>query len=195
MRRLFILLLATLPAFASTVTSAEIDGFDTTVVTGTAMVSYFGDTSLDPSSISASATATSITLGPVRPGFIEIQGWGTGEYGGGNVTIGGYSFSCSDSGCAPQGYINQADLPFTLGVPFQINVSAFANSLNDGSGNINFEFSLFESVDLGFGYAPFAGESVLVYDPPAVPEPATILLCAGGLTLLTAGRRIRQRRV
>jgi|GEM_PF-5269647 len=192
MRRLFILLLATLPAFASTVTSAEINGFDTTVVTGTAAVSYFGDTGLDPSSISASTMANAITLGPVRPGFIEILGLGTSESGGGTVTIGGYSFSCSDFGCAPQGEIHQADLPFTLGVPFQINISAFANSLNDGSSIVNFQFSLFESVDLGFSFAPFASESVLVYDAPAVPEPATVFLCAGGLALLAVGRRIRR---
>ena len=195
MRRLFILFLATLPAFASTFTSAEIDGFDTTVVTGIATASYFGDTSLDPSSISVSTLASAITLGPVRPGFIEILGSGTSESGGGTVTIGGYSFNCSDFGCAPQSDIHQADLPFTLGVPFQVNISAFANSLNDGSSIINFKFSLFESVDLGFPFAPFKGESVLVYDPPAVPEPTTVFLCAGGLALLAVGRRIRRRSV
>ena len=194
MRRLFILLLATLPAFASTVTSAEIDGFDTTVVTGTATVSYFGDTSLDPSSISASASDISMTLGPVRPGFIQIDGGGGGEFGGGNVTIGAYSFNCDSSGCSTPGYTFGDLLPFTLGVPFQVDISAFADSFGTGSGNSYFDFSVFESVDLGFPSTPFAGASVLVYDPPAVPEPATILLCAGGLAFLAVGRRIRDMR-
>lgn len=193
MRRLIALLVGALPVLASTITNAEID-FGATAVTGTATASYFGDTSLDPGFLLASAHATAITLGPVRNGFIEITGGGGGESGGGgNVSIGGYSFACGSSGCSPAGNFSGADLPFTLGVPFSVDISAAASSLGDGSGHINFQFSVFESIDLGFPFQPFKGASVSVSDPVDTPEPVAILLSGGGLALLALARRIRPR--
>ncbi len=193
MRRLIPLLLAALPAFANTITTAEISGFDTTVVTGAATVSY-SDPSGDPT-IFASALATGSTLGLVRDGFIEITGHGSGNSGGtANGTVGAYHFGCTDSGCSPSNDFNGTWQPFTLGVPFQIDVSAFASSVGWGSGDIQFHFSVFESITPIPGCAARPGEAVTIYDPPDVPEPATMLLCAGGLALLVAGRRIRDSR-
>ena len=190
MRRLALLLIAALPAFSSTITNATLTGFETTTVSGSAIAFYFGNTSLDPNSIFASAHATGLTLGPVRSGFIEITGSGFGEFGGGNGSIGGYSFGCT-AACSPSNYLNGTPLPFTLGVPFQIDVSAFASSLGTGSGNISFQFSLFESASFP-GFAAFPGEKVVIYDPPEAPEPATLMSVGLGLfSLATVYRRRR----
>jgi len=192
MHRLILLGLATLPMFATAITSADISGFDTTVITGTATVFYTSQSG-DPF-ISASASATGTTLGPVRDGFIEITALGGTESGGtANGTVGGYNLACTDYGCLPLSDFNGSTtwLPFTLGVPFQIDVSAAASSVGWGSSNIQFSFSLAESVTPIPGYGARPGALVTIYDPPAdVPEPATMLLCAGGLALLATGRRI-----
>lgn len=191
MRRLIPLLLAALPALASTITNAQIDGFGTNIVSGSAIAYYIGSIAGDPLSISGSATATATTLGPVRDGFLEITGSGSGDFGGGTVSIGAYSFACDIYSCSPSANLNGSALPFTLGVPFQVSIDAYASAFGPGSGAIQFQFSVFEKVD--FGPFTFAGASVEVLDPQ-VPEPATILLCGGGLALLLAGRRIRNTR-
>jgi len=193
MRRVITLLLATLPAFASTITSGQITGFGTTSVSASALVSYFGSSIGDPSSISFSADANAETLGPIRSGFIEITGSGGGESGSGSGSVGGYSFGCSFT-CSPMGYLNGTPLPFTLGVPFQVDASAFANLLGTGSGLINFQFSVFESVTIP-GFAAFPGEKVIVFDPPAVPEPATFIPVGLGLILLTTVLATRRSRL
>ena len=132
-----------------------------------------------------------MTLGPVRDGFIEITGTGSGDFGGGTVSIGAYTFGCGSSGCSPSGYISGVPLSFTLGVPFQVSIDAYASALGSGSGAIQFQFSVFEKVD--FGAFKLPGASVDVFDPQ-VPEPATLLLCGGGLALLLVGGRIRNPR-
>lgn len=195
MRRLILLALAALPAFASAITSAAISGLDTAVVTGTATV-FYTDPSGDPF-ISASANAIGLTLGPVRDGFIAITAQGGANSGGASHgTVGSYTFGCTDFGCSPANDFNGTKtwLPFTLGVPFQISVSAGASSIGWGSGDILFSFSVAESVTPIPGYGAYPGEAVTIYDPPAVPEPPTTLLCAGGLALLAARRRIREGR-
>jgi len=174
------------PAFGNTITSAGISGLGTTTVTASATAFYTvcGLSCSDPVSISAGANANALTLGLVRDGFIEITGSGGGEFGNGSGSVDGYSFGCSFT-CIPAGYLNGSPLPFTLGVPFQVNVGAFAsNSLGlEGSGDISFHFSVFESVTIP-GFSSFPGASVTVYDAASVPEPATWLLTAAGLGLL-----------
>src|SRR5579863_4718906 len=168
MRRFIPLLFAALPAFANLVPGAEINGFGTAVITGSAFAE-------NPSPLSVNASDTAIASGSGL-GFLVINGGGSGEFGGGSASIGPYSWSCNDSGCITSGFTFGDPLPLTLGVPFQVDISAFAFALGGGSGAANFTFSAFEDVNLG--------ESVIITDPPSVPEPATILLFGGGLALL-----------
>jgi hypothetical protein len=68
-------------------------------------------------------------------------------------------------------------MPFTLGVPFDIDVSANAMILGPvyGAGDINLQFSLFETT----------GASVVVLDAAAaVPEPAMFTAVGLGLLLI-----------
>jgi len=183
MRRFIPLLFAALPAFANLVPGAEIDGFGTTVITGSALAQY-------PGPLSAGTSATAITA-ESGPGFLIITGGGGGEFGGGSASIGPYSWNCNDSGCITSGFTFGDLLPFTLGVPFQVDVSAYASPLGSGSGTANFTFSVFDEFNLG----PYTlkGASVTINDPPDVPEPATILLSSGGLALLAVTRRVRRR--
>jgi hypothetical protein len=193
MRRIILLLIATLPAFASTITNATISGLGTNTISASATAAYFsGFGNSDPGSISASALVNAMTLGPVRNGFIEITGSGSGDSGSGNGSVGSYSFGCGFS-CSPANDFNGTPLPFTLGVPFQIDVGAFASLFGQGSGTISFQFSLFESFVPYPGFAALPGASVAIFDPPAVPEPAAILLGGTGLALLTLGRMLQRR--
>jgi|SRR5579872_3065437 len=180
MRRFIPLLFAALPAFANLIPGAEIDGFGTTVITGSAFAEY-------PSPLSVDASNTAIASGS-GPGFLVINGGGGAEFGGGSASIGPYSWSCNDLGCTTSGFTFGNPLPFTLGVPFQVDISAFAFAQGSGSGTANFTFSAFEPVTLG--PFTFPGASVTIIDPPSVPEPATILLLGGGLAL-TVMRRVR----
>jgi hypothetical protein len=166
------------------ITGAEIDGLGTTVITGNAFAQH-----PSPLSVNASVTAIAAASGP---GFIVISGGGGGEFGGGSASIGPYSWNCNDSGCVTSGFHFGDLLPFTLGVPFQVNISAFGSPVGNGSGTANFTFSAFEAINLG----PFTikGSSVSVTaTDPQVPEPATVLLFCSGLTLLAAAGRIRTR--
>src|SRR5207244_1514162 len=153
---------------ATPITNAGIAGLGSNNVSASAMALYFGGSCFqcpaDPFSISADASATVTTLGPVRAGFIEIFGFGSGEFGNGSGSVGGYSFSCSLA-CTPGNYLDGTPMPFTLGVPFEVNVSAFASFPNSGgSGQINFNFILFESVKPFEGFGPIPGGSVTVFD-------------------------------
>ena len=188
MRRFIPLLFAALPAFANPITGAEIDGFGTTVITGSALAAY-------PGQLSVSASATAITA-ESGPGLLLIDSTlsgGGGEFGSGSASIGQYSWTCDDSGCHSPNPDFQFGklLPFTLGVAFQVDVSAAASPVSSGSGTAYFAFSLFQA-DIEGPYT-FRGAKVTITDPPAVPEPATILLFGSGLIALAAARRIRAR--
>lgn len=194
MQKLIGLLLATLPAFATVVTEpAGIGGFGTTTIGAGAEVFYENPSPSDPGSLSTSAEATGLTLGPVRDGFIEITGGGGGEFGSGGGSVGPYSFGCGSASCS--GLLFGEPLPFTLGVPFTIEVGAFASSFEEGSGDIGFQFSVFESVVPAPGF-PAILQSVIVYDPSSVPEPATFALMGlgfvVGLAKLHVARRARR---
>jgi len=189
MRSLIALLVAGLPALATPITNANIAGLGTANVSASAMAMYLGGNCFqcpaDPFSISASASAMVTTLGPMRAGLIEIFGFGGGEFGNGSGSVGEYSFSCSFS-CSPGSYLNGTLLPFTLGVPFQINVGAVAGHPDSGgNGQINFNFLLFELAPTLEGFGPLPGASVAVFDVSAVPEPATLAPVALGLLWLT----------
>jgi hypothetical protein len=181
MRRLIVLLIATLPAFANTfISPAEIGGFFTTIVSASAEVLYGNYSPLDPPSLSTAASAGALTFGPLRNGFIEINGSGGGEFGNGSGSVGSYTFACGQVGCS--GILSGAPAPFELGVPFTISVSAFAAEIGmfGGSGDISFQFSLFEvsPINPRLPGAPV----IVVYDASSVPEPATF--AAVGLGLL-----------
>ena len=189
MLRFIPLLLLAVPAAGGTVTDAWISGFSTSLVSASARAYYNPcQGSLcgsDPSVIYASADVTGLTLGPERAGFIEISLDGAGSYGSGTGSVGSYSFQCGEV-CAP-GAVDA--MPFTLGVPFAIDVSAVAGMIGavEGFGGIEFQFSLFESFVAFPGAQAIPGASVIVYDPVAVPEPST--LAAVGLGLLLLVRR------
>jgi hypothetical protein len=183
MRRFGPLLLLALPALCGTVTDAWISGLPTTSVTARADA-YYNLCGIycgggDPNFISASADVLAITLGPVRSGYIEMTGNGSGEYGAGRVSVGNYSYLCGELCPIPNGVW----MPFTLGVPFDIDVSADAMILGPvyGAGDISLQFSLFENT----------GASVVVYDAAAaVPEPAMFTAVGLGLLGLVAFGRI-----
>jgi hypothetical protein len=173
MQRFIPFLLLALPAAGGTVTNARISGLSTSVVSASADAYYNPCQGVfcgsDPNFITASADATGITLGPVRTGFIEMTGIGAGVYGAGRVSIGNYSYLCGEVCAIPEGVW----MPFTLGVPFNIDVSADAMILGPvyGAGDISLQFSLFETT----------GASVVVYEAAAVPEPATLMAVGLGL--------------
>ncbi len=177
-----LLLLLALPALGGTVTDAWIGGLSTTSVTARADA-YYNPCGIYcgavPPSLFAAADVTAVTLGPVRSGFIEMTGNGSGEYGAGRVSIGNYSYLCGELCPIPEGVW----MPFTLGVPFDIDVSANAIILGPvyGAGDISLQFSLFENT----------GASVVVYDAAAaVPEPAMFTAVGLGLLGLVAFGRI-----
>src|SRR5437868_6616542 len=117
MQKLIIFWFATLSGFANViVASAGLGGIGTTTVSVSAMVFYFGDTTGDPGFTTTCGDTEATTLGPIRPGFIEIFGSGGGEFGGGSVAVGDYSYRCT-FGCALPGL--PTPMPFTLGVPFE----------------------------------------------------------------------------
>src|ERR1700683_211526 len=109
-----VLLVATVGGLAGTVTNAAVGpGF------GGANAEYTPlgccDVPPDPSSISAIAEATFMTLGPVTEGFLEVTGvGGGGEPGFAGASIGNYNFDCGEIGCILP--FNGAPMPFMLGV-------------------------------------------------------------------------------
>jgi hypothetical protein len=193
MQRLIALLALAAPAFGTVITNAQISGVGTDVVSASAQAFYLGGLGTDPGLISASTQVTGSTFGPVRPGFIQISGNGAGAYGAGTGSIGSYNFLCGE--VCPLGA--PVMMPFTLGVPFQIDVSADAMILGmtQGFGGIDFQFSLFESLVVFTGAQPITGARVLIEDPStAVPEPATVAAVALGLGFLSVSRNRKSRR-
>jgi hypothetical protein len=190
MQRLVVFVLAMLPVLAVPITNATISGFGAYTVSATAQAYYYPGIGTDPGSIFTSAEATGLTLGPVRNGFIEMTGNGDGSYGNGHGSVGAYTFGCSETCWG----MYAVPMPFTLGTPFAIDVSAFAEILGqtEGFGGIDFQFSLFESVTPLQGGQAFPGASVIIYDPPAAlsPEPATLAMVGFSLFGLAVwGRR------
>jgi hypothetical protein len=188
MLRFIALLVVTFPALASTIGTAQISGFGTYTISGDASAYYANcPCNTDPASV-ASASASAFTLGPVRAGFLEITGIGDAEMGVASATIGSYSSGCHEFGCFPS---LVATVPFTLGVPFQIDVDATATqrgAFMTGAATIDFHFSLAES----FQGTP--GAFVVIYQgtPATVPEPATfgaVGLGLLGLAKINAARR------
>jgi hypothetical protein len=176
MQRFGPLLLLALPALGGTVTDAWISVLPTTSVTARADA-YYNPCGIycgsgDPNLIFASADVFAMTLGPVRSGYIEMTGNGAGEYGAGRVSVGNYSYLCGELCPIPNGVW----MPFTLGVPFDIDVSADAMILGPiyGAGDISLQFSLFENT----------GASVVVYDAAAVAVPEPAMFTAVGLGLI-----------
>ena len=180
MHRVVAFLLAAMPALAIPITNASIAGFGAYTISASAQAYYYSGIGTDPSSIFASAEATGLTLGPVRNGFIEITGNGAGSYGNGHGSVGAYTMACGELCSGMYG----VPMLFTLGTPFEIDVSAAAEILGStqGFGGIDFQFSLFESVTAFQGAQAFPGAEVIIYDPAAAPEPATFVIV--GLTLL-----------
>jgi PEP-CTERM motif len=87
-----------------------------------------------------------------------------------------------------------APIPFTLGVPFQINVNAFVSTRfsNPGSAGIMFQFSLFESVISVPNFPPQPGAAVTVFQGTATPEPVTWALVGLGLFGIVRSRATRR---
>lgn len=192
MQRFIALLALAGPALGTVVTNADISGVGTRVISASAEAFYVSGVGADPGFISASAEVTGSTLGLERPGFIEISGNGAGAYGVGKGSVGSYDFLCGE--VCPLG--GSVTMPFTLGVPFTIDVSADAMILGitEGFGGIDFQFSLFESVVAFSGAPAVPGASVTIYDPSSsVPEPATFAAVALGLILITASSRRKSR--
>ena len=180
------LLFATLPAFAGTVTNAEIGGFGTYVISGSASA-YYTPGGTDPSTITATATADAITLGPERAGFLGITDEGANVFGHQDIFIGSFSVYCANElACNPQ----VATVPFTLGVPFEIEVDAFASILgvDYGSAGVTFQFSLYEVSTFN---SSLPGAGVIVYDASSVPEPGTFALVGVFFLLAPLAGRVR----
>lgn len=75
-----------------------------------------------------------------------------------------------------------------LGAAFVGNASANGVVLPGGNfpeGVLSFNTGLFDTVVLSSGTPNFAVDNVSATDPPAVPEPGSLLLCAGALAVLS----------
>jgi hypothetical protein len=141
-----------------------------------------------PSSWDASASAgdteTFTTPGPPRMGLISILLESSGEEGGeGSVSVDGF-------GCGGTGFCNfgMPDLPFELGVPFTISLSASASGACGAppgcpQGGASYDFTLSEAD----GTTPVSLISI------ATPEPSTFGLPLLSLIAWAAALRSRPR--
>ena len=189
LKLLFLCLLACGVASAGLITNAQLDGFGTTQITGKALVEYLYS-AVEPSppkSALVAADGIGFTDGPIRPGFMQLVGGGSGELGYGQASIGEFGFRCGQAGCNPNISGSTITLPFTLGVTFPIHAEAFASISPEGdggSGKVGFQLSLFDSISLGPGLPSVPGNQVIIYDRPAeMPEPRTGLALGVALVL------------
>jgi hypothetical protein len=156
-----------------------------------------------PGFVAVSARATVITLGESRPGVLRIlesvaDGAANGTAAGGSLRVGPYECRGQDPlGCSLN-YGGPRWLPFVLGVPFEVGLSAYAVSLGDGtfvSGGGAFAFLKVEFYEIRQGCEDclIAGAPVSVFDRDEVPEPNTLLVVSAGIALLFwRARRRRQ---
>lgn len=187
---LFLSLLPFSMASAGLIANAQIDGFGTTQITGKALVEYLYSV-VDPpppNPTLVAADAVGYTQGPVRPGFMEVIGGGSGDFGYGAASISGFRFSCDQAGCQPNISGRTITLPFTLGTTFPIHTEAFAYPSPQGygsRGSVGFFLSLFESLSPGPGLPAVPGNKVTIYDRPTeMPEPSTGSFLGVALVLL-----------
>ncbi len=143
-------------------------------------------------SLGSSAIAT-VTLdffgsteGPERQGFATYLIYADGDHGGG-ASGGATSFISGLGSCGNHCDEHGTLVPFELGVPFEIGLSAAAygqrqeykHTLDGGSGDAMVRLQLFEA----------DGTPVTIFDPVGpVPEPGTWILLALGMVTLSAFR-------
>ena len=216
--------LLALPALAAPITiekycincslSAWIDGFGTnTIRAGAEAFGFYGYGRV-------SMDLLGYTRGPVRDGVIQIrgqlvpswspEGWGSAAFSvdrngcdwGGATCIVWYEPDLIPGVPSYRGEMRlDAELPFTLGVPFQISIYASFEAYQElgpetgASGRAWVDFSLFEREEMfpGGPTSDRAGEEVMVFDED-VPEPNsnTLVALGFGVLMLLANRGRRK---
>jgi PEP-CTERM motif len=163
------------------------------------------DLSIYPEFSTAQASAQlsfqAATAGPVRPGLVDLTySFGYGCEGNADIQaearIGDVFVEYLDPGCPGFGRTAAGTYPFTLGQPFDIQLSTLAQSWGNfhsgGDSGGSFEAFIYlreldgTPVDLLLDSQP----------PAAVPEPSTLWLLATAMALLSLrraiGRRVRK---
>ncbi len=127
------------------------------------------------------------TAGPVRAGFIDfVCGADSGGVGPGFPSSASISGAGGCSG--PEGHSIGDHVPFTLGVPFEIILTAEARAHFDPSGGDQSGGSI---ASINFFVFDANNASVDVFGPLAVPEPA--YLGGTAVALLGVGTLLRKR--
>jgi hypothetical protein len=149
-------------------------------------------------------TFIATTPGPVRPGFLFVEGSSNREASQPTITVGdvnvlmGPTF-CDAEGCYSTGH--QPHAPFTLGAPFAVTIHAdvsvppapayspYFNSYFDRTAAINIWFTETENPCSEFG--DYCNPSVGGFD--IVPEPSSAFLVLASAALLLAMPIARKR--
>lgn len=126
------------------------------------------------------------TIGPARPGFLDLQynGFGFGDFLFGSA--GGSIVDVFDWGFA--GGVRHTLIPYTLGTPFEIRLFASGQASLDFSGHGHVQGAT-ASFQLQIRDGSPTGPLVQIAD---VPEPRG--LAAGGLLMLLAGVLLSRRK-
>ena len=138
------------------------------------------------------------TDGPVQPGYIEFFDENASTDGNGfqfmTADIGGYRCSAPDPLACDLPFDQL--LPFTLGVPFAIDLSASASIFNFATQGASafgeYGFSIYEQASIN-GYL-FQGPAVTIFDAATVPEPSSLtgIMIAMGLFAVNRARSLRR---